>query len=168
MTSLMVMVLTVFKEKEKVRAALDAGDLLAGSYVEQAMTVRRRMHPEQVLLLGVGRQGGDQGVETDRPLLVLDGCDFNRALGCCRGVTVGVELLVRFQVGDDRVLDIPLGDQQGVLVVDQQLLEAGVLQPDVALQAAVVEQVPPELAEQAKGIAVALEQVTSAQCAGAD
>jgi len=27
---------------------------------------------EQVLLLGIRRQGGDQGVETDRPLLVLD------------------------------------------------------------------------------------------------
>src|SRR5210317_952311 len=73
-----------------------------------------------------------------------------------------------FQVSDDGVFHVTLGLQYGIAVIDQQLLEQGVLQSNVALQPTVVEQVPLERTKQAPGLAGALEQIATLHGTGAD
>ena len=66
------------------------------------------------------------------------------------------------QVRNDSVFHLALRLQNSFLIIDKQLLEPCILQPDVALQTAIVEDIPLESAEQAECFALVSEQITSA------
>ena len=89
---------------------------------------------QQVLLLNIGAEGADDGVEIDQTILILRRRNVHRSLRCSGRQLVRRQLFMGLEVGNDGILDIALGLQDGIPVIHQQLLEQGVLQPDIALR----------------------------------
>ena len=116
--------------------------------VDQVGGNRPLYRSQLVLLTNERLQGEDDSVIAHLPALVLQGRNVGRALGGIRRRPQGRELLLALEEGHDGVLDLALCLQHRLAVVLQQLLERGVLQPDVVPQTAVLEDVPLKGAKQ--------------------
>ena len=81
----------------------------------------------------VGFDGGE-AVEVDRAHAVLAEDDLECLVGGNHGLGEHSRLLLGFQEGDQSVLDLLVGGQHGGAVVQQGLLELGILQADVVGQ----------------------------------
>ena len=76
--------------------------------------------------------------------LILYPGDLHRPLGRCDGVLLKHQSFLVLEKPDQRIFHFLGGPEHGVLVVDEQLLEPRILDAHVVLDAAVIENGPPE------------------------
>ena len=78
------------------------------------------------------------------PLLVLQQCNLGRSIRCLGSVSEKLLLLLGADKSHQPVFNFPGGLQHLVLIGDQKLLKACVLNTNIVLDSAIVENVPAE------------------------
>ena len=104
--------------------------------------------------------------KSDRPSLYPMLARVKRTLGGRFGRVENPLLLAAAQVRDHIVLYLPHRAEDGVLVVHQELLEPGILDPDVVGDATVIEHVPAEVRPAEEGHRVGTEELADPAVAG--